>query len=292
MPSRDTTYNDLPYSNNAFWQTHPAHLATMAALYGLEPLDISTCRVLELGCGPGGNLLPMAESLPRARFVGIDLSDRQIEMGRGDLAELGLTNVELLPLSITDLDASFGRFDYIICHGVYSWVPPDVQAKILQVCQDNLSENGVAYISYNTLPGWHFRSIIREFARFHVDRSATIDAQLRQLAELLRFTHDGIADPDGVRSRVLRDEAKDLIESEPRYVFHEILEPFNEPLYFSEFADRLAAHRLQFVAEAIPYALIASLSDNIKGIAERGRRRASAANNITIFSRTAPSADR
>src|SRR6516165_7913322 len=153
----ETSYDEIPYSNNAFYHTHPDCLATVATLFGMKPAPVQACRVLELGCGRGGNLIPMATSLPTSRFVGIDLSARQIAGGQEAVESLGLTNVELKQLSILDVDSDFGRFDYIICHGVYSWVPAAVQEKILEICAQNLAPSGIAYISYNCYPGWHLR---------------------------------------------------------------------------------------------------------------------------------------
>ena len=113
--------------------------------------------MLELGCARGGNIIPMALAHPQSRFVGIDLSSRQIAEAREVAAELKLANLELKEISITEVGEDFGQFDYILCHGVYSWVPPAVQEAIMRICDRNLAPQGVAYISYNALPGWHAR---------------------------------------------------------------------------------------------------------------------------------------
>ena len=123
--------------------------------------------MLELGCASGDNLIPMALGLPNARFVGIDLSARQIEQGQRQVSALGLANIELRQYNIADVDASWGKFDYIICHGIYSWVPAPVRERLLAICRDNLAPNGVAYVSYNTLPGWHMRGMIRDMMIYH-----------------------------------------------------------------------------------------------------------------------------
>jgi SAM-dependent methyltransferase len=145
-----TTYDDVPYTSYPYVRTSPDRLCTLARFFGVPAPAPSRARVLELGCASGGNLLPMADALPEAQFVGIDLSARQIEDGRALAQEAGLENIELRHASILDVDASWGSFDYVICHGVYSWVPPDVQRHILAIGRDCLSEGGVAYISYNT----------------------------------------------------------------------------------------------------------------------------------------------
>src|SRR4051794_32917337 len=90
-----TTYDELPYDDHVFAYTHPATLATVAALHGLDPPQVDRCRVLDLGCAAGANLLPAALALPGSEFVGVDLSPVQVDRGRAAVAELGLANVAL-----------------------------------------------------------------------------------------------------------------------------------------------------------------------------------------------------
>ena len=118
-------------------------------MFGMETPPLSHCRVLELGCAAGWNLIPQAVDYSESRFVGVDLSQRQIDEGHSMVQSLGLDNIELRQASILDVDRSWGEFDYIICHGVYSWVDAEVRDKILAICKENLSPNGVAYVSYN-----------------------------------------------------------------------------------------------------------------------------------------------
>ena len=112
----------------------------------------------------------MAVSLPGAAFVGIDLSQRQIEEGRRTIAALGLGNIELVHGSIDTVGPDAGQFDYIVCHGVYSWVPRAVQDHILRICRRNLTADGIAYVSYNTYPGWFMRGMVRRMMKFHASR--------------------------------------------------------------------------------------------------------------------------
>ncbi|MFN2536517.1 MAG: methyltransferase domain-containing protein, partial [Mycobacteriales bacterium] len=149
-----STYDDVPYGVATHAATHPGRLAAIATLFGAGPPAVESARVLELGCALGGNIIPMAVAYPGSSYLGIDLSGRQIADGQRTVAQLGLTNIELRHASITDVDDSDGQFDYVICHGVYSWVPPEVQDKILDICARNLAAGGVAVVSYNTYPGW------------------------------------------------------------------------------------------------------------------------------------------
>src|SRR5262249_44410967 len=125
-----TSYDRLPYRGNFIPMTHPDRMATMAVLHGLKPPAIQRCRVLELGCTDGENLLTIAQTMPDASFLGIDVSPVQIAQGKAARDALGADNVELMVLDLTQVDDRFGLFDYIICHGVYSWVIPSVRNKI------------------------------------------------------------------------------------------------------------------------------------------------------------------
>ncbi len=147
------SYDHTPYAGNPYYYTHPGVMAAYGALYGLCPCDPAQCRVLELGCGDGNNIIPMAYEFPESYFSGIDLSPVQIGIGLKSIDSLGLKNIELFTRSIMDISEADGRFDYIIAHGVYSWVPSEVRKKILDICRSNLSDQGIAYISYNVLPG-------------------------------------------------------------------------------------------------------------------------------------------
>src|SRR6476469_9617489 len=126
-----TAYDVVSYPGHSYPQTHPDRLATIATLYGLTPPPPETCRVLELGCGDGANLLPVAYTLPGSTCVGIDLAADALARGQAAAAELGLGNLSLQQLDVTEISRDFGQFDYIIAHGLYSWVPPHVQEKVL-----------------------------------------------------------------------------------------------------------------------------------------------------------------
>src|SRR5262245_14549100 len=174
------SYDEVPYESHPYGQTHPSRLATIATLFGLTPPPVAKCRVLELGCASGGNIVPMAELLPESWFVGVDLSGRQIADGERIVRAAGRTNVRLRHASILDVDDSYGPFDYILCHGVFSWVPDVVREKILDICSKHLTPNGVAYVSYNTYPGWHMRGMIRDMMRFHALRFDSSDLRVKQ----------------------------------------------------------------------------------------------------------------
>ncbi len=249
MASDPTSYDDVPYTSFPYARTHPDRLCSIARLFGVEAASPGRARVLELGCAAGGNLAPMAERLPDSEFVGVDLSARQVEAGKELARAAGLTNLELRHASITDVDASWGRFDYVICHGVYSWVPAAVQEAILRICQECTTPDGIAYISYNTYPGWHLRDAVRHMMRYHVRGLGNPDQRVKQARALIDFLARAAAEQSGPYALLLQKELALLSRSGDDYVYHEHLEEDNRPVYFHEFVDRLRGHDLQYLAE-------------------------------------------
>jgi methyltransferase-like protein len=247
-----SSYDELPYPNHAFPQTHPDRMATLATLFGLKPTPVHHCRVLELGCGGGGNLIPLALALPGSTFVGIDLSGQHIAEAQKMVAALGLKNIQCRQLSILDVDEGFGTFDYIICHGVYSWVPAAVQDRILDIYHCNLAPDGVGYVSYNTYPGWHLRGMIRDMMTYHVGRLGGQGrlACVGQARALLDFLARSCRQSEGPYGQLLRQELELLRQLPDSYLSHEHLEECNEPLYFHEFHERLSARGLGYLGEA------------------------------------------
>lgn len=246
-------YDVVPYSVCAFPQTRPDRLAAIAMLLGLSPAPPHRCRVLELGCASGGNLIPLALVNPKSHFLGIDLSARQIDDGRRVARELALGNVDLRAMNIADLNADLGPFDYILAHGVYSWVSPQVQAKILDICSRQLSPQGVAYISYNVYPGWHARAAVREMLLHHTrdlqDPAARVKAAREFIAFLAASTPGGESSDPGFGA-LIRKELGVVQRISDTYLLHEHLEEYNEPLYFHQFVRRAAQKGLQYLAEA------------------------------------------
>jgi methyltransferase-like protein/2-polyprenyl-3-methyl-5-hydroxy-6-metoxy-1,4-benzoquinol methylase len=250
MSQKPTRYDAIPYPTSPFRQTRPERLAAIAKLFGLDSPPAENCRVLELGCSMGGNLIVMAQDHPGSRFLGIDASSRQITDGWKTIDALGLKNIQLKQLDILDVGDDLGEFDYIISHGVYSWVPPRVQNKMLEICQRHLAPNGVAYVSYNTLPGWHIRGVIRDMMFYRGMQFADPQTALAQAKLLVEFVAQSSKGADTPYQRMLQSELKHLGQMEDYYLQHEHLEEHNQPLYFHEFARRLAVSGLQYLGDA------------------------------------------
>jgi SAM-dependent methyltransferase len=242
-------YEELPYESFPLRDATPEVLAIAGLLRGVKAARVEHCRVLELGCATGGNLFPIALAWPGSRCVGIDLSPRQIEMGEHVVRALSLSNVELKAISILDIEPSFGEFDYILCHGVFSWAPENVRRKILSICRENLAENGIAYISYNTYPGWHVRGMFREMIAYNARKLSAPKEKVQRSRGFLEYLAEVIGNPEGPYSRLMMQEAELLGKASDTYLFHEHLEEFNQPFYFHQFAELCAEEKLRFLGE-------------------------------------------
>jgi methyltransferase-like protein/SAM-dependent methyltransferase len=245
-----SVYDKVLYPPAVFPQTHPNRLATIAFLRGMQPAPINRCRVLELGCGVGSNLIGMAFQLPESGFIGLDLARRPIASGQSFVKELGLENIALHSMDVCEASRErFGRFDFIIAHGLYSWVPQPVRERILGICREMLNPQGVAYISYNAYPGNHLRDLVRGMMRFHTAGFADPTEKVGQARGLLKFLAESTPDPDYYVAAI-RAQFDRTVKYVDEAFFHDDLSEVNQPFYFYEFISDAERHGLQFIGEA------------------------------------------
>lgn len=242
-------YDEILYPGFAFPQTHPDRLTTIAKLFGMETAPIQGCRVLELGCGNGGNLIPMAFFLPQSQFLGWDIAERPIAQGRERITGWGLKNISLRRGDILEFPPEAGQFDYIIAHGVYSWVPVGVRDKLLRICRDHLASQGVAYVSYSAYPGGHVDDMIREMLLFHVQNFHAPRQQIDQAKALIKFLLEAQTGTDPFQS-LLEQKLKRMQIFDDHGLYHDDLAPMVHRLYFGQFMEHASEHHLQYLAEA------------------------------------------
>ena len=225
-------------------------MAAAAILFGMEPQPVEHCRVLEIGCNQGGNLIPMAFGLPTSAFVGIDLAPGAIARAQSLIDRMRLTNIRVHAMNLLEAGPELGKFDYIIAHGVYSWVPATVREKVLAVCHENLNPNGVAYVSYNTYPAGHLRRISRDAMRFHAARMGLSgEDRVREGMSFLQFLRDSV-DSTGIAKAVYTDEFDRQAKRKDGGIFHDELSDDFTPFYFTDVAEAAGRHGLQFLSEA------------------------------------------
>lgn len=243
------SYDEMPYSNKFFPQTHPDRLATIGVLFGMSPTPIEKCRVLELGCGNGSNLIYQAVTLSGSEFVGVDLAAGHIDLASKSAKDLGVSNVAFHQMDVTKMTVEeFGKFDYIIAHGLFSWVPDFVRESVLQLYRNMLTENGIGYVSYNAYPGAHYREMAQEMMRYHTRGNA---APMEKVNAALQFVSDLYNDSpdDGIYKLMLQHEVQRHEDDGPEIVFHDDLAEINRAFYFHEFAGLLEKNGLQFLSE-------------------------------------------
>src|SRR6478672_12020095 len=243
------SYNDVPYTSSPDPARHPERLATLGTLLGLDVAPVATCRVLELACGDGANLVPIAATLPGATFVGFDLAARPIARARRMIRELALANVRALELDLRDVPRDLGTFDYIIAHGLYSWVPADVRAHVMPLIARHLARNGVALVSYNAMPGCHLRGVVWDMLKYHTRSVADKAGKVAAARALLELVATPV-DDDTPSQQALRAEVRSAALGSDASLAHDDLSEPNQPFYFHEFIADAARAGLTFLAEA------------------------------------------
>ena len=251
---QQTIYSELGYKSMPFPYTTPATLEAYAALVGISAPNPKTARVLELGATYGGNIISQALFNPDATFVGIELSQEQVEKGNEVIANAGLTNVSLIQSDIASIGSEIGTFDYIIAHGLYSWVDDGVKDALLRLIDEHLAEDGIAYISYNTYPGWHTMDEVRQLMMFSNRDKAQFNHKEKVLhgktigsivgSQILKY--DNLKERNSKFLGALRS----VMQKDEYYVGHDHLEPNNDPVYFYQFNDHLEAHNLAYLCDA------------------------------------------
>ena len=249
--NEEKSYDEVPYESFCYPQTHPHHLNTMATLFKLKTPNFKEARILEIGCASGGNLTPIAVAYPKAKLVGIDISSEQIEQANKRKEALGLKNVEFKQEDVLNLKASSKKdqFDYIICHGVFSWVPENVRKKIFEVCNDMLSPNGVAVISYNALPGWNAVRSLRDMMLYHSNRFENPNDKVAQSRLLLNFLSENVPEGNVAYKSVIESEINLLQKVNNSYLYHDHLESENTQFYLNDFVAMARESGLDYVGD-------------------------------------------
>jgi SAM-dependent methyltransferase len=243
------SYNDVAYTSYADAVRHPDRLATIGTLLGMDVAPIASCRILEFACGDGFNLLPIAATLPNATFVGFDFAPRPVARAQQMARDLGLTNVRLLQLDLRELPAELGSFDYIIAHGLYSWIPSDVRAHVLPLIARHLAPQGIAFVSYNTLPGCHMRRVVWEMLKYHTRDIADMPAKVAAARSLLHLVATPVA-TESLAQQAMRAEMRDAADGPDASLAHDNMSEPNDPVYFHEFMADASRSGLTFLAEA------------------------------------------
>jgi len=269
-PPSEDLYDRLPYPSLVHAQTHPDRLFVNATLVGMSPAPVANARVLELGCGDATNLIAIAYGHPDSQCVGVDTSGKAVADGRALAEEVGIQNLSLFQTDLAQITPDFGEFDYIIAHGLYSWVPPEVRERLLEICAANLSPQGVAYISYSANPGGYFRQMVRGMTMYHVRQFTDPAEKARQARGLIHFLSESGPLPGQAQGQrppvsraaaygerrnelyraLLKNELDHMSQAVLSMTLHDDLAPSNDAVFFHEFEAHARRHGLQYVGEA------------------------------------------
>ena len=221
--------------------THPVFLSTVGALFGLEVKPINDCSVLELNCGDGGNIIPFSFYYPQMQYVGIDLEEKAVEKANELISKFGLDNIQILKKELNELNSLDGQFDFIIVNRLYSWVDPAMRNNIWGFCKTHLSENGMIYINFNTMPGWAELLTLRKLIQYRIKDIGDSGTAINEIRKFLPVFSKLVTPPDNINSfsEFLYEEVEylnSLINSDRQWLFFDdFIGIENNPLYFSEF---------------------------------------------------------
>lgn len=249
--TKRTAYDDLPYKSMPVEWTAPERLALASLLHGGPRPRLDRYRVLELGCADGSNLIPMAFFRPDGDFVGIDSARSQVALADDRRAALGLGNVEFVCADLRAADQCLsGQFDFIIAHGVFSWIPDATRDAIFDFCARRLRRDGLFYLNYNTYPGWHVRGLIRRLLLARTRSRASLRERALFAQEIAAQLAESIRPDENPFTHLLVRELRFVSEHHPSYVAHEYLAADNHAYWRSEFLNFAGEYGFEYVADA------------------------------------------
>lgn len=246
-----TAYDRVLYPTTLFEQTHPDRMFALARLGGLDPVDPRQARIMDIGGGNCVNLMALAAAWPGCEAHGFDLSANAVATGERIRAASGLANVHLAVEDLTVADRRYpaGSFDYIICHGVYAWVPPFVRDACMKLVSHLLSDRGVAVISYNAMPGGHIRMLMREMLQIEVGHLEDPEEKMAAARDFLEKYMREDAGSDPMR-KVLGIVAESMLARPETSLFHDEMGECFYPQRVDEVASAAAGVGLRYLTDS------------------------------------------
>jgi SAM-dependent methyltransferase len=251
----DGYVTDVAYTSNVYREATPSWLALTALLFAQRPPDLARpFRYADLGCGNGMTAVVVAATCPHAEVWGFDFNPAHIETARTWAAAAGLTNITFVETSFADLAArdagALPEFDFIVAHGVLSWISPANQRLVIEIIGQRLRAGGLASVTYNVTTGWAamqpLQTLMHQIAQA---RPECADLALPAIFDQLTQLKDGGAKYFTVNPAV---EARldSLRNQDGRYLAHELLNADWHPLMAATVMDAMTLAKCQFLGSA------------------------------------------
>ena len=256
--SRDVYTTDIPYLRDFKPMLAPAWLDHVALVGGIEPPDRrSGFTWCDLGCGQGVTAAILAATHPNGEFFGVDAMAVHTDHGGRLASAAAIPNVRFHAADFAAaIELGLPQFDYIVAHGVYSWIDRASQSALLRFIDRRLKPSGLVYLSYNTLPGWlrdlPFQRLVQELNRiFSGDSAARFTAAAKIACALADAGVPALADSFIVKE--LKERPEDYKSA---YLVHEFMPAAWRPLWVTEVRTAMAPIGLEPVGSA-------TLSENL-----------------------------
>lgn len=248
-----SAYDEVPYESLPIPYSAPEQLSLVSQFYGGPASKIDGCTYLEIGCGSAGNLLPLAYYRPADHFVGFDASEAAIATATQAASTLGIDNLELFEADLADVadaDVLEGRvFDFVLAHGVLSWIAPALRQALLSLVARTLAPGGVACVSYNTMPGFGPRGMLRETLLRLTDGAATPSRRVQEARRVSAFLVEQLAPSRHPYAAMMVREARRVVDATDGYVAHELLAEHNHAFWYGELDALARTHGLSHVGD-------------------------------------------
>ncbi len=249
---QDGYVNDTGYADRLHRELSPAWLNYAAIINGTTPVDLQNAfHYLELGCGYGGTVIANAKAFPHGVFHACDFNPTHVDWAKHQCSDQGVENLTLHEISFEELaNTDLPMFDFVVLHGVYSWVGEEARTAIRRIIDDRLKPGGFVYLSYNCLPGWSAEVPMRRLIKELADTiSGDASQRASQAVETLQQLND--AKLRYFKFNPVLANAIDAHGKEPpAYLAHEFLNETWETYYSVDIADEMAALDLDFAGSA------------------------------------------
>ena len=242
---------ETSYLSHYYKDLSPIHLSFIAAINNCNPPDINNdFTYCELGCGCGKTTNTIAATHQNAQCVGIDFNEKHIQIAKKE--SYNLKNIQFINKTFSQsLDEDLPQFDFIVMHGVWSWVTKSVRADIMKFVEKFLKPKGLFYISYNAMPGW---AQMQPFAKMMSLYAENIEGSLEEKAKsaLLYLSYLRTNKSDFFETSPNAQMYLNLLEnSDTRYVIHELFNEILAPEYFCDVNAEMQKIQLEFIGDCV-----------------------------------------